>query len=952
VLQQLQARVDQGAGFGAFFNVTPTSSFVVKSTFTGGPTDGDPTTEQIGGTGTFFSQAQDGGSGSVMDDNANPSAFGEVGAARFTETEWCIQFVSADLADGDIVEFRFTNDSGATLSYTVTPSVTISAADTGREVTDGAEFTDSVPVGVGVLVSEGSDFGDTSAARADLSDALTEGAEFGDDADLTIRVPLTEGAVFGDALTQRHDFDPALTEGADFGEDFTTTWRQTFPAEGTAFGDELAAPVRVTVTEGADFGDGVASELGVLVTEGADFGDTLGRDHAGTLSDGADFGDSPATALATTISEGAEFSDVSDYEDPARDVTEGAAFGDASSPRSDFAQTVTEGAEFSDSSSFGDATREVTEGTEFGDSLAAQTDYSVSASEGTDFGDSSALGIAVTTSDGAAFGDAPSPLAGFVQALSEGSDFGDDSTYADDLVEITEGAVFGEDFTTRWRQSFPAEGAVFGDRASDSQAIVDGAKFGEDFTVTLTEDTGPDGAKFGDVAHVSGQSLGVADGSVFGDTSSRLHTTYRTVTEGSVFGDASDGSTVQDSSRGLTDGTSFGDTSAAVTGLIWDETFEPVGYHEAWSQGENVAGAATIDEDAAVPANAPPWWGDKSMRVVAPGGNDTADVGHVTGFATDPTWVTFGFYIRSEDIGFFDGSRIIAQFQKSGVGGISTVRLVRDLGSGTPLQLINDVTGESSDPRVAIRADRYYLSEFRWDQGAGVWEWWVNDVLIGSDAIGAPATDGREIDTAHIGIRSASSGSTSLDIDFGRFTLSEARVTYPGAQADEGAEFGDARATSWVTKAELTEGSVFGDEPQTHLATALPESAAFGDALATSWVTHSAETEGTVFGDRSGTVESAEVSEGAVFADQMAALWRTKPSLSGGTVFADAVAGDATSTIVEGTLFGESTLFRGLLTPLRASTGPALAEPMVGPAFNEPMVGTAHTETIIGPSET
>jgi hypothetical protein len=126
VLQQLQARVDQGEGFGAFFDVTPTSTFVVKSTLVGGPTDGDPTTEQIGGTGTFFSQANDSGSGSVMDDNANPSAFGEVGAGRFTETEWCIQFVGADLDDGDVVELRFTNDSGATLSYTVTPSVTIS----------------------------------------------------------------------------------------------------------------------------------------------------------------------------------------------------------------------------------------------------------------------------------------------------------------------------------------------------------------------------------------------------------------------------------------------------------------------------------------------------------------------------------------------------------------------------------------------------------------------------------------------------------------------------------------------------------------------------------------------------------------------------------------------------------------------------------------------------------
>lgn len=105
---------------GTWTNIT-TSSANVQAVATVALTNGGNNTKRLSGTGTFESsgagQTEDGSSGGTAND---------IVASGNSETECGLQFISADLANGDVIDFRLVRDGGVLLdAYAVTPSITI-----------------------------------------------------------------------------------------------------------------------------------------------------------------------------------------------------------------------------------------------------------------------------------------------------------------------------------------------------------------------------------------------------------------------------------------------------------------------------------------------------------------------------------------------------------------------------------------------------------------------------------------------------------------------------------------------------------------------------------------------------------------------------------------------------------------------------------------------------------
>jgi hypothetical protein len=110
---------------GTWTNIT-TSSNVVRAVTTSVFANAANTTKRLSGTGTFETSS----AGCTHDGISGGTAF-DIVANGNGETECSMQLRSADLADGDVVEFRLTRDGGTLLNtYAVTPSLTISIPTT------------------------------------------------------------------------------------------------------------------------------------------------------------------------------------------------------------------------------------------------------------------------------------------------------------------------------------------------------------------------------------------------------------------------------------------------------------------------------------------------------------------------------------------------------------------------------------------------------------------------------------------------------------------------------------------------------------------------------------------------------------------------------------------------------------------------------------------------------
>lgn len=99
---------------GAWTDIT-TATTVVRAVASVAFTNGQACTQRLGGTGTFETS----GAG-CTEDGSSGGAANDIAASGNSETECGLQIISADVAAGDVLEFRFRSPDW-TVTYTVTP---------------------------------------------------------------------------------------------------------------------------------------------------------------------------------------------------------------------------------------------------------------------------------------------------------------------------------------------------------------------------------------------------------------------------------------------------------------------------------------------------------------------------------------------------------------------------------------------------------------------------------------------------------------------------------------------------------------------------------------------------------------------------------------------------------------------------------------------------------------
>lgn len=104
-----------GAGW---VDITTTSS-VVKAVAVGAFANDDHCTQRLSGTGTFETSAK-----GCTEDGSSGGPFNDIAASGNSETEAGLQVVLADVANNDVIEFRFRSPDW-TVTYIVTPSLTL-----------------------------------------------------------------------------------------------------------------------------------------------------------------------------------------------------------------------------------------------------------------------------------------------------------------------------------------------------------------------------------------------------------------------------------------------------------------------------------------------------------------------------------------------------------------------------------------------------------------------------------------------------------------------------------------------------------------------------------------------------------------------------------------------------------------------------------------------------------
>lgn len=122
----LQSNVDAEFQYrknGGTWTQITTGTTNVKAVTTTVFANADNTTKRLSGTGTFESSSQ----GCTHDGISGGTAF-DIVANGNGETECSLQLVGADLAEGDLIEFRLTRDGGTLIdTYSVTPALTVHA---------------------------------------------------------------------------------------------------------------------------------------------------------------------------------------------------------------------------------------------------------------------------------------------------------------------------------------------------------------------------------------------------------------------------------------------------------------------------------------------------------------------------------------------------------------------------------------------------------------------------------------------------------------------------------------------------------------------------------------------------------------------------------------------------------------------------------------------------------
>ncbi|TAK45255.1 MAG: hypothetical protein EPO27_10570 [Betaproteobacteria bacterium] len=139
------------------------ASNVVRSTASPNVADAANLTDQLtAGTGTF--------QGATGFDEANGAAGGnsmDVAASGHAEAEFCVQILSADVANNDTVQLRITDNGTAFAAYDATPSITVSESLPEITGTGALPAQAAAADGTGVSASSGTGALAAQAAAAD-----------------------------------------------------------------------------------------------------------------------------------------------------------------------------------------------------------------------------------------------------------------------------------------------------------------------------------------------------------------------------------------------------------------------------------------------------------------------------------------------------------------------------------------------------------------------------------------------------------------------------------------------------------------------------------------------------------------------------------------------------------------------------------------------------------------
>lgn len=117
---------------GGTYTAVSDVSTVVRSSPSSNITDGEATTAQLTSPGGTFTAG-------VVDDGNGVGPDISLTAGNYTEVEWCIQIRSADVANGDTIDFRAYSAGAAFAAYTVTIRATVVEGDGPAATYPGAD---------------------------------------------------------------------------------------------------------------------------------------------------------------------------------------------------------------------------------------------------------------------------------------------------------------------------------------------------------------------------------------------------------------------------------------------------------------------------------------------------------------------------------------------------------------------------------------------------------------------------------------------------------------------------------------------------------------------------------------------------------------------------------------------------------------------------------------------
>ena len=190
--------------------------------------------------------------------------------------------------------------------------------------------------------------------------------------------------------------------------------------------------------------------------------------------------------------------------------------------------------------------------------------------------------------------------------------------------------------------------------------------------------------------------------------------------------------------------------------LIWDEQFEnAAGYDETWSEGETIGTGPILDENfstAGIGA-APAGWGDRCLRLVTVGGEDSYVLHRGWGGGADGIPISYTrleVIVDEESLANSEGIHFLSTRDSENEKFYQYI--LYQSGSGVlkiEAQIWYD-GGSSNFESIEIDLDTLYRLEMKWDITNEAWEWRVNGETIASGAISGEGLN-RPLDGVFIG---------------------------------------------------------------------------------------------------------------------------------------------------------------------------------------------------------